>query len=82
MLILDAGLIFRMPGSIDIGGPLCWPAARGARGPVGPRLAITICLFSSFFFDLFSFSLSNIFSNGAHNVRPLELRPQGKSNFR
>ena len=72
--MLDASLIFRMPGSIDIGGLLSWPAARG---PVGPRLAITICLFLRF-----HFSLSNIFSNGAHNVRPLELRPQGKSNFR
>ena len=31
--------------AVDI-GLLSWPAARGARGPVGPRLAITICLFS------------------------------------
>ena len=30
----------------------------------------------------FTFSLSNIFSNGVNNVGSLELRPKGKSNFR
>ena len=45
-----------------------------------PKLALG--WLSHIYFWNVTLSLSNIFSNGAHNVRPLELRPQGKSNFR
>ena len=82
ILILDASLIFRMPGSnhkltlkssgyIDIGGLLSWPAARG---PVGARLAITICLF-------FEISLSNSFRKVQPPIKPPEPRPQANNYF-
>ena len=48
----------------------------------GDPIHITCCSKIAPIWQYYKIFLLNMFSNGANNVRPLELRPKGKSNFR